>query len=357
MDFSNIWTSIVDFYYAHLYVVKVLSILLGAALLHFLTRLIYRPLHKKLQATHHVWDDALTHAIYWPIRFAIWMFAFFASFHFIHIHYNLIFFHIIETVFQLAILASLLIFFVQFARELEGNVERCEKRRLDLNTIKALSKIYYIFLATLFLLAALRILGIPLSAVIAFGGVGGLAVGFAAKDFLANLFGGLMIFIGRPFGVGDWIRSPDRSIEGAVEQMGWRQVRIRTAEKRPIYVPNSLFSTIVIENVSRMDCRKIVYDLALRYDDIHKVDQITTEIESYISSRDDIDASLLHFAKMVALADSWLTIKVTCFAKTKVYVEALAIQQELFIKSVEIIEKCSGERAFPTQTQLINKSL
>ena len=73
-----------------------------------------------------------------------------------------------------------------------------------------------------------------------------IAIGFAAKDLLSNFFGGLFIYLDRPFAVGDWIRSPDREIEGTVEQIGWRVTRIRTFDKRPLYIPNSVFSQISV---------------------------------------------------------------------------------------------------------------
>ncbi len=66
-----------------------------------------------------------------------------------------------------------------------------------------------------------------------------------------------MIYFDRPFKVGDWIRSPDRQIEGTVERIGWRMTIIRTFDKRPLYVPNSVFSSIVVENPSRMLNRRI----------------------------------------------------------------------------------------------------
>ena len=62
---------------------------------------------------------------------------------------------------------------------------------------------------------------------LALGGVSGIAVGFAAKDLLANFFGALMIYLDKPFKIGDWVRSSDKEIEGIVEAIGWRQTRIR----------------------------------------------------------------------------------------------------------------------------------
>ena len=106
----------------------------------------------------------------------------------------------------------------------------------------------------------------------------GIAVGFAAKDLLANFFGGLMVYLDRPFAIGDWIRSPDREIEGTVEEIGWRVTCIRTFDKRPIYVPNSVFTQVTVENPSRMLNRRIYETIGVRYDDAAKVRDIITDV-------------------------------------------------------------------------------
>jgi len=66
----------------------------------------------------------------------------------------------------------------------------------------------------------MQTLGFSIAGALTFGGIGGIAIGFAAKDMLSNFFGGLMIYLDRPFKTGDWIRSPDREIEGVVEEIG-----------------------------------------------------------------------------------------------------------------------------------------
>ena len=113
----------------------------------------------------------------------------------------------------------------------------------------------------------LQSLGVSVSGLLAFGGIGGIAVGFAARDLLANFLGGLSIYLDRPFTVGDWIRSPDREIEGTVEEIGWRMTRIRTFDQRPLYVPNSIFASVALENPSRMNNRRIYETLGIRYED------------------------------------------------------------------------------------------
>ena len=123
-------------------------------------------------------------------------------------------------------------------------------------------------------LVILQTLGISVTGVVAFGGIGGIAIGFAAQDLLANFFGGLIVYLDRPFSVGDWIRSPDREIEGTVEDIGWRVTVIRTFDKRPLYIPNSIFTTISVENPSRMLNRRIYETIGLRYRDSGKVREI-----------------------------------------------------------------------------------
>ena len=76
-----------------------------------------------------------------------------------------------------------------------------------------------------------------------------------------------MIHLDRPFALGDWVSSPDRDIEGVVEHIGWRLTVIRSFDKRPIYIPNSLFTQIVVKNPSRMTNRRIFEYIGVRCDD------------------------------------------------------------------------------------------
>lgn len=110
------------------------------------------------------------------------------------------------------------------------------RKQVDRTTADAVAKLLRL---VVFILAGLTVLqssGVSISGILAFGGIGGIAVGFAAKDLLAN-FGGLMIYMDRPFRVGDWVRSPDKEIEGVVEYIGWRLTRIRTFDQRPCTSP------------------------------------------------------------------------------------------------------------------------
>lgn len=171
------------------------------------------------------------------------------------------------------------------------------KEPMDKTTVMALSNILRASIVITSLLVVMQTLGYSVSGVLAFDGIGVIAVGFAAKDILANFFGGLMVCLDRPFSVGDWIRSPDKNIKRVVEHTGWRRTCIRTFDKRPLYIPNSTFTTISVENPSRMIYRRIDETTAVRYDDFAATTWIVADVKAMLKAHDDIDRTqAIHLA-------------------------------------------------------------
>ncbi|GAK87380.1 small-conductance mechanosensitive channel [Vibrio ponticus] len=179
-------------------------------------------------------------------------------------------------------------------------------------------------------------------------------VGLAAKDLLSNFFGGMMIYFDRPFKVGDWVRSPDRQIEGTVERIGWRMTVIRTFDKRPLYVPNSVFSNIVVENPSRMLNRRINETVGLRYDDGSKVEKITQEIKSMLENHPDIDANQTLIVNLNGFGASSLNIMVYTFTKTINWIRYQEVKQDVLLQIIKIVADNGADIAFPTQTLKID---
>jgi MscS family membrane protein len=193
-------------------------------------------------------------------------------------------------------------------------------------------------------------LGFQIGGLLALGGVGGLAVGLAAKDLLANFFGGLTIYLDRPFSVGEWIRSPDKSIEGTVEYISWRHTRIRAFNKNPIYVPNAVFTTIVVENPSRMSHRRLKETIGLRYDDFNVVAPVVDGIRHMLQSHPGIDTSQTLIVNFSAYGVSSLDIMIYTFTKTIDWATYHQVKQDVLLKIGEIIAVHGAEIAFPTQT-------
>src|ERR1019366_4603617 len=98
-----------------------------------------------------------------------------------------------------------------------------------------------------------------------------------------------MIHLDRPFNVGETIRSPEKQIEGRVEHIGWRQTRIRATNMALIYVPNALFTSIVLENPSRMTHRRIREVIGLRYEDLEKMAAIVQDVFTLLQNHPAID--------------------------------------------------------------------
>jgi MscS family membrane protein len=203
---------------------------------------------------------------------------------------------------------------------------------------------------------ALQSVGVTISGLLAFGGIGGIAVGFAAKDLLANFFGGLSIYLDRPFTIGDWVRSPDREIEGTVEDIGWRLTRIRTFDQRPLYVPNAVFSQISLENPSRMFNRRIYETIGLRYQDADKIPAIIEQVKHMLEQHDDIDPSRTLIVNFVSFGPSSLDFFVYTFTKTTVWVDFHQIKQDVLLKILDIIHANGADVAFPTRTLHVEHS-
>jgi MscS family membrane protein len=199
-------------------------------------------------------------------------------------------------------------------------------------------------------LLVLQAFGFSISGVLAFGGIGGIAVGFAARDLLANFFGAMMIFLDRPFSVGDWVRSPDREIEGTVEEIGWRLTRIRTFDKRPLYIPNSVFTTLAVENPSRMHNRRIYETIGIRYDDIGVMAPIVADVETMLRAHEAIETDATLMVNFVDFGPSSVDFFVYCFTKTIVWSEFHVIKQDILLNIARIITQHGAEIAFPTQT-------
>jgi MscS family membrane protein len=178
-----------------------------------------------------------------------------------------------------------------------------------------------------------------LNALIAFGGVGGLALAFASQQIIANFFGGLMIYLTHPFMIGDSILLPDRSIEGTVEEIGWYVTRISSLDKRPIYIPNSLFSTQIVINPSRMSHRQIKEIIYISPGDLQKVKTLLNELNNMLQRNSELDTALPHYAHFAAFRSSSLEIVINAFTRTTDYDKYLKIKEELLLSISGLVEK------------------
>lgn len=222
-------------------------------------------------------------------------------------------------------------------------------------TYEIVIRILKILVVVIAALIIMQEIGLSISGLLAFGGVGGLIVGLAAKDLLSNFFGGMMIFFDRPFRVGEFIKSPDRNIEGIVEKIGWRLTVVRTFSKNILYIPNTAFSSIIVENATRMSNRRINETIGIRYDDLNKITDIIKDVNSILENNLDIDQSQKAKVYFKSFSASSCDFFVYAFTKTKDWEKFLSIKQDILLKIAQIIEEHDAEIAYPTTTVFINQ--
>lgn len=336
------------------WVVSVFIVVLMTVLGNFFARKLLLKLTEKLNKTLTQWDDVLVDAADRPLTWMIWIIGITFASDIIYVATEAPIFLATDTIRDIGILATLTWFLLRFIKGAESALVGDGKdSAIDQHTAEAIGKLVRLAIIITAVLVTLQTLGFSISGVLAFGGVGGIAIGFAAKDLLANFFGGLIIYLDRPFRVGDWIRSPDKELEGTVENIGWRITQIRTFDKRPLYVPNSVFSSIIVENPSRMSNRRIYETIGVRYDDISQMDKIVDDVKQMLMEHDEIDTGQTLMVNFNEFSDSSVDFFVYTFTKTTNWVKFHQIKQDVLLKISQIIENNQAEIAFPTTTVLL----
>jgi len=350
MDLIFYIEKMTDSYHGYKWII-VFLIVFFALFVDFIQKIILSRLHKKALLTDNPWDDAILNALRKPLSVLIWIIGLSITFNFMAP--KTAFLDFSRDTVRVGIILVIAWFCVNLVKQLHDNlleIHRKKGKPIDPTTADAIGKLVRISIFITAALMILQTLGFSISGVLAFGGIGGIAVGFAAKDILSNFFGGLTIFLDRPFAVGDWIRSPDRNIEGMVEYIGWRLTRIRTFENRPLYVPNATFTTIALENPSRMTHRRIYETIGVRYDDANKIMEIVKDIRQMLIDHPGIDASQTLIVNFNTFGPSSLDFFIYAFTRTKVWVEYHQVKEDVLMKAYRIVLSHGAEVAFPTST-------
>lgn len=334
------------------WVVEVFTIVLVTIFLAALVKFFFKRIMPHVLRTRTVWDDSVAYALERPLFYLVWLLGLTIAADIVsYSGKNVAIFQVVEPIRRLGIIIFFAWVLVRLVDSIEDNYLKGKAKtadKIDQTTVHALSKIFRGAVVITAILVALQTFGIGISGVLAAGGIGGAAIAFSAKDLLANYFGGLIIYLDRPFAVGDWIRSPDKSIEGVVEHIGWRLCCIRTFDKRPLYVPNTVFTTISIENPSRMSNRRIKTKIGLRYQDGPKVATILAEIKAMLRSHPEIDTSQTLLVCLTGFGPSSLDFLVYTFTLTTDWVRYQGIQQDVFLKILEIIYSHGAECSMHT---------
>lgn len=330
---------------------ETLAIVLVVIVFNFIAKWLLRYLHRRFEKQNKIWKDSFVQALYAPLSCFTWFFALVYAINLIiprlsseaylqNMHLLLLIAAILNAAWFVLRWKKLLVKLV--AVKIKRKEIAIDQGRLDV--INKLGTVLVIFLTLLMLL---EVTNHSMTTLIAFGGVGGLAIAIASQEIIANFFGGLMIYVTQPFTIGDWINLPELKIEGHVEEIGWYMTRIRSFEKRPIYVPNATFTKVVVTTPSRMSHRRFQEIIGVRYGDLSKVQSIIADIVSLLKEHSGIAKDQKIQVCLAALGQHSLDISVSAFTETIDSDDFAYLKQDLLIKLISIVEKQGAELAVP----------
>lgn len=331
------------------WVIQVFIVVLVTAFASFFIKRLLAKMLIKLKRTSTRWDDIILKSMKRPVTWIVWLEGLDIAIDIVYAKTQNTIFSYSDPIRDVGVLLCITWFLLGMVRGAEREFTR-DSDQIDQHTAEAIGKLVRLAIIITAALVILQTLGFSISGVLAMGGIGGIAVGFAAKDLLANFFGALIVYLDRPFLVGDWIRSPDRSIEGTVEKIGWRVTVIRDFQSRPIYVPNAIFTSIIVENPSRMANRRIYETIGLRYSDLTSMDKVVAEVRAMLENHEAIDVDKTMMVNFNEFSDSSVDFFIYCFTKTTQWVKFHEIKQDVMLRIAEIIESNQAEIAFPTST-------
>ncbi|MFD2630576.1 mechanosensitive ion channel family protein [Oceanobacillus kapialis] len=186
-------------------------------------------------------------------------------------------------------------------------------------------------------------------------GIGGLAFALAAKDALANLFGGIIIITEKPFTIGDWIKTS--SVEGTIEDISFRSTKVRTFAQALVTVPNATLSNEAITNWSKMGKRQITFKLTLMYGaKREQLEGVVKDIQVLLKHHDAIHKETI-LVNVDAYSDNGLEIFLYFFTNTTDWEEYLKVKQEINLSIMAIIEREKLEIAIPSRKLYVEPDL
>jgi MscS family membrane protein len=195
--------------------------------------------------------------------------------------------------------------------------------------------------------------GINVTAVVAGLGVGGIAVAFAAQKTIENFFGGVFLVWDKPIRLGDYCKAGD--VAGTVEHIGLRSTQIRTLARTVVSVPNGQLSSVSIENFTLRDRFLFRHTLNLRYETTpDQLRYVLAGIRELLYKHPRVDSATARI-RFVAFGPSSLDLEIFAYVLETVQESFLAVQEDLLLRIMDLVEASGAGFAFPSQTVYMAK--
>lgn len=258
--------------------------------------------------------------------------------------------NIASTVFWIYVFLKLAQVFISLYKEYAEKTEG----KLDDQLIPILRNFSTLIIVIVGVFRLLVLFGADPTTVLAGASIGGLAIAFASQDTVKNLIGTVMIFIDKPFHIGDWIEGG--GVVGTVEEVGFRSTRIRAADTSVYQIPNSKLSEIVINNSGLRLFRRYNTTLGLRYDTPPElIEAFVKGVREIILAHPDTKKDSYN-VEFVAFGDSSLSILVNMYFHTLGWADMQRSKHQIHIAILRLAKGLGVDFAFPSTTMMIEQT-
>lgn len=362
MDLTALHKTLIGFYNHWQILAHVVFILLGTMVATLVIQFLLRKRYKRPCTSDRIWRDAILGVLNAPLQGIVWIIGLSVVESILTVGERM---PLLAEVFpparEIAAIAIGAWFLIRLTQRASENLyarAMVRGKDFDETAADAIGKFVTAVIVILAALVTMQTLGFSIASLLAFGGVAGIALGFAAQGLVANMLGGITIYASRPFKVGDHIIFPGTNLlpgyigwqAGEVQHIGWRATRVLDWNGKPFYVPNAKFNTETIINHSRMSFREVSEYVYVRLQDIDRVSGIVADVNRMLEDHPEMGDYLVF--KFDSYGDYALKLYLYAYTAGSVtaYTEYMRVKQDLLLKIAAIIAQHGARLAVPVST-------
>ncbi len=342
--------------------IQAFGIILFVLIFNFLIRTALAKLKAYFLQSKNIWSLSFVSALYKPLNYFVWFVALVCTTDFLIgrlSDFRLINMHLILSLGGVLAFSWFLLRWNQ--KVVHYMLEMSQEHRIALSPGKLdmLSKLATIIIIFVTIFLIMDVTERDIQAIIAFGGIGGLALAFASQQVISNFFGGVMVYFTKPFTIGEFVNLPDKKIEGNIEEIGWYMTCIRSLDKKPIYIPNSIFTQTIMVNFSRMSHNRFFYSIGLRHSSLPVMNEVVNAIKVMLLKHPDVDHHLKVEVYFAGFEPTSLTLTISAYINLGGE-DFNIIKQNILLKIGEIIESQGAEFAivrYPIEMEITPRKL
>lgn len=244
---------------------------------------------------------------------------------------------------------------VQVLMSVYGKYAESTVSKLDDQLVPVLRNFLLGLVIFIGILKLLTLFGVDPVTVIAGASIGGIAIALASQDTVKNFIGTIMIFVDKPFHIGDWIEAG--TVVGTVETVGFRSTTVRAADTTIFQIPNSQLSEMVVNNKGLRSFRRYTTNLGIRYDTPPElIEAFVQGIRSIIELEPSTRTEQFN-VEFVGFSDSSLSILLNVYFVNLDWNSEQSSKHILHMKILKLASSLGVGFAFPSSTLMIEQFL